>query len=208
MSALRRIVAVARKEFIHISRDWRILVSVLLMPVIQLLLFSYAICFDVKNVPTVVMDQDRTAQSRDLLSQFGQSGFFRVVAYANNDAEIDSFIARSAARVAIVIPPGFGRDVTAARTPTVQVLVDGSEPNSAQLAQAYATALTQSVSRGISVTWAQQRGLDPASVGQLSPRVANVVQPGTPQRRLPHPGVDGRDHHDRHRAADRRLAGP
>jgi ABC-2 type transport system permease protein len=169
VSGLRRVVAVARKEFIHISRDWRILVSVLLMPVIQLLLFSYAISFDVKNVPTVVMDQDRTTESRDLLSQFGQSGFFSVVAYANNGAEVDSYIARSAARVAIVIPPGYGRDVAAARTPSVQVLVDGSEPNSAQLAQAYATALTQSVSRRISVTWARQRGLDPASVGQLLP---------------------------------------
>jgi ABC-2 type transport system permease protein len=169
VSGLRRVLAVARKEFIHISRDWRILVSVLLMPVIQLLLFSYAISFDVKNVPTVALDQDHTAASRDLLSQFGQSGFFSIVAYVGSDAEVDGYIARSQARVAIVVPPGYGRELAADRTPSVQVLVDGSEPNSAQLAQAYATALTQSLSRRVSVTWAERRGLDPGAAGQLSP---------------------------------------
>jgi ABC-2 type transport system permease protein len=177
VSGLRRITAVARKEFIHISRDWRILVSVLLMPVIQLLLFSYAISFDVKNVPTVVLDQDRTVESRGFLSHFQQSDFFRVVAYVASDAEIDGYIARSEARVAIVVPPGFGRDLAGDRTPSVQVLVDGSEPNSAQLGQTYATALTQSLSQRVSVTWAERRGLDTSAAGQLMPRIRTWYNP-------------------------------
>lgn len=177
MSGLRRIVAVARKEFIHISRDWRILVSVLLMPVIQLLLFSYAISFDVKNVPTVVLDQDQTAASREFLSHFQQSDFFRVVAYVANDADIDGYIARSEARVAIVVPPGFGRDVARDGRPAVQILVDGSEPNSAQLGQTYATALTQTLSQRLTVTWAQRRGLDTTAAGQLQPRVRTWYNP-------------------------------
>jgi ABC-2 type transport system permease protein len=176
VSGLRRIVAVARKEFIHISRDWRILVSVLLMPVIQLLLFSYAISFDVKNVPTVVLDQDQTAASREFLSHFQQSDFFRVVAYVANDADIDGYIARSEARVAIVVPPGFGRDVARDGRPAVQILVDGSEPNSAQLGQTYATALTQTLSQRLTVTWAQRRGLD-TTAGQLQPRVRTWYNP-------------------------------
>lgn len=177
MSGLRRILAVARKEFIHISRDWRILVSVLLMPVIQLLLFSYAISFDVKNVPTVVLDQDRTAASREFLSHFQQSDFFRVVAHVADDAEIDAYVARSEARVAIVVPPGFGRDLARDGRPAVQVLVDGSEPNSAQLGQAYAAALTQTLSQRVTVTWARQRGLDTSAAGQLQPRVRTWYNP-------------------------------
>jgi ABC-2 type transport system permease protein len=177
MTGLRRILAVARKEFIHIARDWRILVSVLLLPVIQLLLFSYAISFDVKNVPTVVLDQDRTAASRELLSHFAQSDFFDVVARVESDAEIDDYIARSAARVAILVPPGFGRDLAADRTPSLQILVDGSEPNSAQLGQTYATALTATLSRRVTVTWAQRRGLDTSAAGQLAPRIRTWYNP-------------------------------
>ena len=177
MNGLRRIYAIARKEFIHIARDWRILVSVLLMPVIQLLLFSYAISFDVKNVPTVVLDQDRSAASRELLAHFQQSDFFRVVAHVGNYAEVDAAVARSAARIAIVVPPGFGRELAAGGKPTVQVLVDGSEPNSAQLGQTYAVALTQSLSQRVTVEWAQHRGLDPSAAGQLQPRIRTWYNP-------------------------------
>ncbi|HEX9092624.1 MAG TPA: ABC transporter permease [Coriobacteriia bacterium] len=177
MSAPRRILAVGRKEFIHISRDWRILVSVLLMPVIQLLLFSYAISFDVKNVATVVLDQDRSAASREMLSHFERSDFFRVVAHVGSDGEVDAYIARSQARVAIVVPPGFGRDLTAGRKPAVQVLVDGSEPNSAQLGQTYAAALTQTLSQQVTLEWAQVRGLDPSAAGQLMPRLRTWYNP-------------------------------
>jgi ABC-2 type transport system permease protein len=177
MSGLRRILAVARKEFIHIARDPRILASVLLMPVIQLLLFSYAISFDVKNVPTVVLDQDRSAASREFLAHFAQSDFFEVVAHVDSDAEIDGYVARSQARVAIVVPPGFGRDLAKDGKPSVQVLVDGSEPNSAQLGQAYATAITQTASQRITVTWAQRRGLDTSAAGQLAPRMRSWYNP-------------------------------
>jgi len=177
VNALRRIVAVARKEFIHVSRDWRILVSVLLLPVTQLLLFSYAISFDVRNVPTVILDQDQTATSREFLSHFQQSDFFRVVAHVGSGAEADGYVARSQARVVVVVPPGFGRKVARDGNPSMQVLVDGSEPNSAQLAQTYATALTSMLSQRVTVAWAQNRGLDMSSAGQLQPEIRTWYNP-------------------------------
>lgn len=177
MSALRRVVAIARKEFIHISRDWRILVSVLLLPVTQLLLFSYAISFDVRNVPTVVLDQDRTAASREFLSHFQQSDFFRVVAHVASGAEADGYVARSEARAVIVVPPGFGREIARDGNPSMQVLVDGSEPNSAQLGQTYAAALTNMLSQRVTVAWAQNRGLDMSSAGQVQPRIRTWYNP-------------------------------
>jgi ABC-2 type transport system permease protein len=177
VNSFRRIFAIARKEFIHISRDWRILVSVLLLPVTQLLLFSYAISFDVKNVPAVVIDQDRTPTSREVISHFEQSDFFRVIAYVDNQAAADAYVARSQARVVIVLPPGFARDTARDDQPTMQVLVDGSEPNSAKLAQTYAAALTGTLSQRVTVKWAQTRGLDMSSAGQLQPNIRTWYNP-------------------------------
>ena len=71
-ASTRRIVAIARKEFVHIARDWRMIVAVLVMPLFQLLLFAYAISFDVRNVPAVVLDQDNTTASRAYVAGDGQ----------------------------------------------------------------------------------------------------------------------------------------
>jgi ABC-2 type transport system permease protein len=91
--------------------------------------------------------------------------------------EVDGYIARSEARVAIVVPPGFGRELAKDGKPAVQILVDGSEPNSAQLGQTYAAALTQTLSQKITVAWATRRGLDTAAAGQLSPRIRTWYNP-------------------------------
>lgn len=167
MNALRRIRAIAGKEFLHIIREPRLVIAVLVMPVVQLLLFSYAISFDVKNVPTVLVDQDRTAASRDFVSRFERSDFFRVVGREDSVSAIDGWFDRSDAQVAIVVAPGFARDLARDGHPQVAVLVDGSEPNAAQLGQAYAGALSQRLSQALTVTWAERRGADPTAAGGL-----------------------------------------
>src|SRR5512132_4463170 len=87
--ALSRIAAVATKEFKHLLRDPRTLATVLILPILQLLLFAYAISFDVKNVPTVVLDQDKTPASRQYLQTYRSSEFFDVVGSADDLAQID-----------------------------------------------------------------------------------------------------------------------
>ena len=165
-----RIAAIARKEFIHISRDWRMIVAVLIMPLFQLLLFAYAISFDVRNVPTVVYDADHSMQSRLYTDAATNSGFFSIVGHVTSNADIDHAFDRGTARVAIVIAEGFGRDLAAGKSGHATVLVDGSEPNSAALGRTYALALNTSFGRGVLATWAAARGT-PIAVGALEPRV-------------------------------------
>ena len=167
IAVLRRITAIARKEFIHIRRDPRIIVSVLFMPVVQLLLFAYAISFDVDNVPTIMLDEDRTQASREALADFQHSDFFHVVANVDSTTEIDEAFARSEARVAIVVPPGYSEALNRGGDALLAVFVDGSEPNSAQLAQTYSVALSRAIDRQVRVNWLEAEGVDVASVGGI-----------------------------------------
>jgi ABC-2 type transport system permease protein len=177
-AAAARILAIARKEFVHISRDWRMIVAVLVMPLLQLLLFGYAISFDVRNVPTVVLDQDNTPASRAYIAAAGNSGFFRIVGAVPDQPGVDSAFDRNTARAAIVISRGYGDALARGGKGQVAVLVDGSEPNSAQLGQAYATALNNNVNRAALVTWAAARGSTVSGVGQLEPRIRDWYNPG------------------------------
>ena len=172
-----RIGAIARKEFVHIVRDWRILVAVLVIPVSQLLLFAYAISFDVKNVPTVVMDQDKTAASRQYVGAYESSEFFSVKGRVDSLSEVDRAFDTNRARIAVVVPAGFARDVARGNKARVAVLIDGSEPNSAQLGQAYANALNQSYGQRILAEWADRQGLDITQFGRLEPRIRTWYNP-------------------------------
>ena len=178
MSApITRIAAIARKEFVHISRDWRMIVAVLVMPLFQLLLFAYAISFDVRNVPAVVLDKDQTAASRAYVSAAGQSGFFQITGPVADQTGVDRAFDRNVARVAIVIERGYADAIAAGRKGQVAVLIDGSEPNSAQLGQAYAVALNNTLTRQTLVRWAESRGQSLAGVGTLEPHVRDWYNP-------------------------------
>jgi len=176
-AAAKRVMAIARKEFIHITRDWRMIVAVLVLPLLQLLLFAYAISFDVRNVPSVTLDLDKTAASRSYLDSYSKSGFFAVHGSVSDFAGIDGAFNRSEARVAIVVQRGFGDALAAGGTGSVSVLIDGSEPNSAQLGQTYAVALNQSLGRRALASWAEARGLGNLHVGTIEPRVQAWYNP-------------------------------
>jgi drug efflux transport system permease protein len=176
-ASVRRIVAIGRKEFLHIARDWRMIVTVLVMPLFQLLLFAYAISFDVRNVPAVVLDQDNTTASRAYVQAMGRSGFFQIEGAVPDLNGVDRAFDRDAARVAVVIAPGYEDAIKAGRKGRAAVLVDGSEPNSAQLGQAYAVALNNVWSHQILASWAEARGMSLSGIGQLQPRVRDWYNP-------------------------------
>jgi len=177
MASLARITAIARKEFLHIARDWRIMVSVLVVPLVMLILFGYAISFDVRNIPIVVLDQDHTAASRAYTGAAENTGFFRSVGAVSDMAGVNAAFDQGLARAAIIVAPGYANEIAAGRQGRVAVLVDGSEPNSAQLGQAYAIALNNVLSRQVLVTWASNRGASLAGVGQLEPRLRAWYNP-------------------------------
>src|ERR1044071_3256229 len=131
---LARIWSIVGKEVIQIRRDPRTLAIVLVMPVMQLVLFGYAINTAVDHIATIVLDQARDAQSRRFLAGFFNTGYFDRAGEAGSLEQVRAAIDAGSARVGIVLPPDFSRDMLSGRTPTAQVLVDGSDPNTAQTA--------------------------------------------------------------------------
>ena len=175
--ALIRIGAIVRKEFRHLGRDPRMLLAVVIMPVIQLLLFAYAISFDVDHVQTVVIDLDKSPSSQRYLQRYEASPFFDVVAHGGSLADVDTAFDHNTARVAIVIPSGFARTLAADEAAQVSVLIDGSEPNAAKISQAYSVALNQLYSQQLTRDWADAQGLDLSSFGLLEPRIRTWYNP-------------------------------
>jgi ABC-2 type transport system permease protein len=176
-ASLTRIGAVTTKEFKHLQRDVRTLAAVVLMPVIQLLLFAYAISFDVDNVPTMVIDYDKTPASSEYVRSYDASSFFQVVGHGSTLGDVDAAFDANTARVAVVIPAGFGQTIAAGNKAQVSVLIDGSEPNSAKISQAYSVALNQLYDQSMTKAWAESQGLDLSGIGALEPRVRTWYNP-------------------------------
>jgi len=144
--SLRRLWAMARKEWLHIRRDSRSLAMAFAVPAAMVLLFGYAITFDVRDIHTAVFDQSHTAQSRDLVDAFRSSGYFRVTRQLHDDGEIGPLLTRGAVRMVLVIPPDFAKHLAAAEPAPVQALVDGGDANTASIAISYAQAIATSYS--------------------------------------------------------------
>ncbi|MGB8021277.1 MAG: ABC transporter permease [Candidatus Nanopelagicales bacterium] len=178
MSAtLTRIGAVAAKEFTHVRRDRRILAMVLVLPALMLLLMAYAISFDVRNVPTVIVDLDRTPASQSYGRAFATSDLFDVVGHEDSMAAVDDLFGRNVIRVAVVIPAGFARTLAGDEQAQVGILIDGSEPNSAKVAQAYVGALNQLHSQELTRAWADTQAIDTSQFPMVDFRLRTWYNP-------------------------------
>lgn len=141
---LQRILALIRKEWIHILRDWRSLVMALCAPLLLLMLFGYALRLDVESLPLIVWDQSQSPASRELISRFDSSPYFKMSSVqAGSYHDIQSALDRRTALAALVIPVPFEKNVETNRVNDVQLLVDGSDANTATIAISYVEALIQ-----------------------------------------------------------------
>ncbi len=125
---MRRFRALIVKELTHMVRDPRTLIFIFIMPILQLVLLGYANNSDIKNVPTVVFNQDNSQQSRTLLDSFGGTGFFSFDYSVYSQSEVDNLIASGKAKVGIIIPPDYSTDLASGQTASALVLIDGSDP--------------------------------------------------------------------------------
>lgn len=155
---LRRMLAVARKEFLHVWRDPRALGVSIALPLVLLLLFGYALTLDVDRVPLAVWDQSRTPESRELAGRFENSRYFSIVERAENYPSIEKAMDRNQVLMALVIPMDFAGRVGSGRAVQVQVLTDGSDANTATLAMGYAESIVRSYSQQLLVNRVQRRG--------------------------------------------------
>lgn len=141
-----RIRAVMRKEFIHIFRDPRTLAVVMVLPVLMLMIYGYAINLDVRHLRTAILDEDKTSISRELIRSLQHNEYFDIVQYLDRPGQIDALFARAEAKLVFVIPRGFGRDGASGRSPQVQALIDGSDSTTATIAQSYVSGFIQTTS--------------------------------------------------------------
>lgn len=142
---LTRVLAIASKEVLHVRRDVRTLYLALGMPVVLLLLFGYGVSFDIDEIPVVVVDQDGSVTSRELVRRVLASGEMVEVARARDPDDAERAFLRGEAAAAIVIPPGFGSDLGAGRPTEIQFLVDGADSSSATTVLSKADALIASI---------------------------------------------------------------
>lgn len=125
--ALHGLRHIIRKEFLHIIRDPTTLVFALLIPLVQLILFGYALDFDVRHIPTAIVDMDKSRESREYVAGLASTGYLSVVSHLATPELAEQALRRSDARVAVIIPPDFARRWGRQPPPTVRVLLDGSD---------------------------------------------------------------------------------
>ena len=145
----RRVWAVARKEFLHVLRDPRSLGMAVAIPILMLVLFGYALTLDVDRVPLVVWDQSGSPASRRLVSRFDGSRYFSRVGDVDNYRDLERAIDTRRALVALVIPTDFAQRMEAGRDAPVQLILDGSDSNTATIALGYAEALVEGFSQEV-----------------------------------------------------------
>ncbi|MET0389444.1 MAG: ABC transporter permease [Polyangiales bacterium] len=169
---MNRLLAVAWKELIQLRRDRLTFGMMIGLPVMQLMLFGYAINTDVRHMPTVIYDQDHSSEARDLVERLAITGFYDIVGAVRDYDEIGRALRLGRARVALIIPPRFGEAQRAGRPASAQLVVDGSDPQT--VASATQTALSLGAVRALELST-----LRLSERGQLTPGEPISIEPTT-----------------------------
>jgi len=145
----RRIRQIVVKEFIQLRRDPRLLRLLILMPLVQLVIFGYAVTFDVRDVPVLVYDQDWSPASRELVRRFTNTQYFTLAGYADRPQQINRALDSGRAQVALSFPEDFSRLLARVRTAPLQVVVDGSDPGTTRVVLGYISAIVRGYSEQV-----------------------------------------------------------
>jgi len=168
---LHRLRFVIRKEFRQLRRDPRVVRLAIMAPAIQLLIFGYAATTDLKNAPVAVCDRDPQAASRQLVTKLSQVGYFRVYSVGTDPRRLLEELDHGRAQATLDIPPGFGKKLARGQRPTVQILADGSDSNSATLVLAYLTGTLQAYAAEVQQEAARRPGAAPGPRLEMEPRI-------------------------------------
>jgi ABC-2 type transport system permease protein len=161
---LSRTWAISKKEFFHIYRDPRSLALVLLMPGLLMLLFGYAITIDVKKVPMAVLDRDRTQESLSFIQRFSASPYFSLRTFVRDEKEVTRLIDEGKVKMGLVIPWDFSRTIKVGRTAPVQVLVDGTDSNTANIILGYVQAVARQYTQEMTFLKVSRMGIQKFSL--------------------------------------------
>lgn len=145
------------KEFIQVFRDPRMRGVVLILPCVQMLVIGYAVNTDVRDIRTVVHDLDQSVESRELVARMLNSGYFTLVAHVDRDEDVRRLIDRGEASLVVAFQRGFGADLQAGRTAHMQLILDGSDSNTASVVMSYASRIANHYSQQVLVERFERR---------------------------------------------------
>lgn len=168
---LERLKYMLIKEFLQVFRDPRMRAVILLVPIVQVLIFGYAVTTDVRHIRTAIYDLDNSPSSRDLVARFEGSGHFDIVRRLRSDGEVRAVIQSGEAKAVLRLNRGFGDDLLGGRTAKAQLILDGSDSNTASIILGYSSRIATSFNSKILVDrFARSSGtrLDPEPVGMAS----------------------------------------
>jgi len=167
----QRIMAMTRKEVIQIRRDPRSLMMIFAMPLIQLLIFGYAVNLDTRHLPLCVYDRENSQMSQDLLKRFQSTSYFDIVRVTGSYPEVLRALDEGTCKLAIVVPAGFSEKLRSGGSVSVQALLDASDSNTASISLGYTQNIIQGYSAQVQVTWLNKRGVHAgAPVLTMQPR--------------------------------------
>ncbi|MBI4706450.1 MAG: ABC transporter permease [Candidatus Omnitrophica bacterium] len=172
IQSLRRIKAIAWKEFIQIRRDPRSLAMALGIPIFLLIIFGYGLSLDIDHVRTIVWNQDQSSKlTRDFLLNFKNSKYFKIVGYTDNYREIEHKINSGEVLLALVIPKDFSQFIESGKSAPLQLIADGSDANTATIAIGYVRSVVSKYNVELAVKTFTQVGLNPPKTLSVSSRV-------------------------------------
>jgi ABC-2 type transport system permease protein len=186
---VRKILFVMWKEVIELRQDPRIFGVIFIAPVLQLAILGYAATTDVRNVPIVIVDADRSPASQDLISRFTGSGIFELVDVASDARAVDRYLENGDAWMALTIPARYGENLAAGRSSTLQVVADGSDASSTNIAMGYATNLLAGYTQELVEQRARAGGVPAGAGGGIEPRVRIWFNPTVESRYFMLPGI-------------------
>lgn len=185
------------KEFIQVFRDPRMRPLVFVMPILQLVVIGYAVTMDVRQVPTAVLDLDWTAETREVVRRFESSGYFRIVRRVDRADDVRDLIDRGVVKVALQFDPGFSTDLRRGRTAVLQVIVDGTDSNTASVVTNYAVRIVARYAEEVAAAGREVRriAIAPSMEAMAAPQAAVDLRsrawfnPDLQSRRFYVPGV-------------------
>jgi ABC-2 type transport system permease protein len=186
---MRRIFFMMWKEVLELRQDPRIFSIIVIAPIMQLTILGYAATTDVRNIPVVIVDADRSAASQALISRFNASGIFTIVDVVSSGRAIDPYLEGGRAWMALSIPQRYGDNLATGKGPTLQIVADGSDASSTNIAIGYASNLLAEYAQELIETSARASGATAASVGGIDPRVRIWFNPTIESRYFMLPGI-------------------
>lgn len=147
------------KELIQVLRDKRLRITLIFPPIFQLIVFGYAANLDVKHINTAVRDLDQSVESRELITRFGSSKYFDIISYPQTPKEIEALIKKGDVILSIEIPSDFSKKLKKGNTATVQIILDGTESNTAMIALGYVSRILSEYSTTIMIKRLNRQGM-------------------------------------------------